>query len=265
MDLKRFNIVAITGAGLSAESGVPTYRGENGIYTKIQKEMGMPIEEIVHPHMAKHNPEVFWKYWWTIYQTIGSCKPNKSHELLKEISLGAKSFLEVTQNIDGYSLQCGIENNKVIELHGSAHHYYCIRCNMAADLPDDVRSGVPQCSRCIPTKKSILRPKVVMFTENIKSEKFKRAISAATRCDVMLIIGTELHFQYLEQIVMSARRNGAIIININPETFDDIKYLDYEYHISSKFDILNIQKTASQGLLEFIEMGTNNRLSHPLL
>lgn len=265
MDLSRYNVVAITGAGLSVESGIPTYRGPDGIYTKIQKTLGKPIEDIIHPTTAKSNPELFWQYWWTIKEVIDASKPNKAHHLLKEISGKAKSFLEITQNIDGLSLKSGMNDDQIIEIHGSANLYHCIRCGLKSDLDGFPRAGVPNCPSCIPTKKSIFRPNVVMFTENIKSEHYKRAISRASQCDVMLIIGTELHFDYLIDMVMTARSNKAIIIWINPEPFIGFKYYDYFYNIYSNYDALEINKTASEGIQEVIDMASNNNLYHKLM
>jgi NAD-dependent deacetylase len=252
MNFSRYNVVAITGAGLSEESGIPTYRGANGIYTTIEKELGEPIEKIISAHTAKHRPELFWRYWWSIYSKIKSCEPNEAHRLLKKISNQSKSFVEITQNIDGYSVLAGIDEKHVIELHGTANTYSCIRCGQLCQLNNE-QSGVPKCSTCIDTPKSILRPRIVMFGESIKSKNYKSAISASSKADVLLVIGTELHFSYLIDFLMAARRNNALIIFINPVSFDHIKELDQQYYIRSIYDVINIEQTASIGLRQLLD------------
>lgn len=258
MNFSRYNVVAITGAGLSEESGIPTYRGANGIYTTIEKELGEPIEKIISAHTAKHRPELFWRYWWSIYSKIHSCEPNSAHHLLRQISIESKSFVEITQNIDGYSVLAGIDESQIIELHGTANTYSCIRCGKLSQLTN-VQSGVPKCPTCIDTPKSILRPRIVMFGECIKSKKYKSAISASARADVLLVIGTELHFSYLVDFLMAARRNNALIIFINPVSFDHIKELDQQYYIRSIYDVVNIEEKASIGLKQIMDEPLSQR------
>lgn len=265
MDMKDLDIVVISGAGLSAESGIPTYRGENGIYTKIQEELKQPIESIIHPHTIKNDPELFWRYWWNIKKQVSDCKPNKSHYLLKEISERSRSFLEITQNVDGFSKACGINDEKIIELHGAANEYFCIRCGQKADINSFNQSGVPKCIHCKEHKKSVIRPRVVMFSENIKSDHYKKAMYKASRCSLLIIVGTELHFPYLIDILMEARKNDATIVNINPTPFEDITYYDQFYGVSSRYGVENIQKTASAGLADLIDDISKKEIRHKLL
>ncbi|MFK4132015.1 SIR2 family NAD-dependent protein deacylase [Pseudomonas luteola] len=224
MSIQNLKIVAITGAGLSAESGIPTYRGPCGVYAGIQQELGMPIEKLISPVTLKTDTELFWKYWWRIYSLSLGAQPNKAHAYLKELSETAKSFLEVTQNIDGLSIAGGCSPSKIIELHGSARRYACFRCNEEYPLEyvATYYGSIPMCSKpkCRQHPKGFLRPRTVLFGERIKSKHYSRAMAEISACDALIIIGTELHFGYLQDMLLKARLYRAYIANINLKPID---------------------------------------------
>ncbi len=208
-------IVAITGAGLSVASGIRPYRGPTGVYTELEEQYGLPIEELLTYQSFRKDPDRFWTYWKNMASAIGEVAPNAAHESLVSISKKA-TFLEITQNVDGLSRAAGLPDNELIELHGSAHKHQCTRCGIAHDVKVHDAMEVPRCGTCGDPENALIRPKIVMFNENIKSEHYKRGFLAAKNADVVLLVGTTMQFGYLADFVSAALTSGAYIITIDP-------------------------------------------------
>jgi len=260
MDLKDLNIVAITGAGLSVESGIPTFWGSNGAYTKLQKTYGVPVEEIIHPDMLHKDPALFWRYWHSMLLLVNKASPNVAHHLLAKISLEARSFIELTQNIDGLSLAAGMSADNHLEIHGNARSHHCLECGEISHGIVDSSKGYPMCFKCHPYEGRPLRPNMLLYGESLTKGALEQATKAASGCQILLVIGTELHFLYLFEIIAAARRNNAIVVNINPTPLKDISYYDTIYGVNSRLDVFNIQDTASTGLTQALELIKSNRL-----
>jgi NAD-dependent deacetylase len=258
MELSKVRLTVLTGAGLSAESGIPTYRGTEGIYTKIQNEMGMPIESLVSLSTLVKNPSLFWRYWSQITSMASTARPNKAHYLLKKLSEECGTYLEVTQNIDGLSLSSGVNSEHVIELHGHARSFSCMACGSKSGFYTEETSAEPFC-KCSHGLSSV-RPDVVLFQENIDSTDYSIALNSASLCNIMLVIGTELHFEYLLDILENAKRNGAFIICINPERpeflEESVDRFDLYREMFGK-NIVHIKDVASSGLQKAIQMITS--------
>ena len=226
-------VVVITGAGLSVDSGIRPYRGPTGIYTEMMEKYGRAPETIVTPQCVHKEPELFWELWEQ--KMLSAASPCDAHKALVEIEQKTH-FLEVTQNVDGLSRKAGIPDNYLIELHGTAQSYRCNRCGIAHQPHFREGMGVPRCYRCGDPDHAPIRPNVVLFGENIKSEHYKRACIAAKGADILICVGTSMQFGYLMDMVYAAMGNNAVVVNIDPQAVRN-----------SYFDIA-LPLTASEGL-----------------
>lgn len=205
-------VLFITGAGLSADSGLPTYRGIGGLYNEIETEDGVAIEEALSGQMLLRRPEITWKY---IHQIEGACRgaqPNRAHEVLAQLEERIDHVCLLTQNVDGFHRQAGSAN--IIDIHGDIHGLLCIACDHRQTVPDyrDV-APVPSCPRC----GGAVRPDVVLFGELLPTDKvahLQRELEAGF--DAVFTVGTSSGFPYIAGPVLSARRTGIPTVEINP-------------------------------------------------
>ena len=205
-------VLFITGAGISADSGLPTYRGIGGLYNEIETEDGVAIEEALSGQMLQRQPELTWKY---IHQIEGACRgaqPNRAHEVLAELEERLEHVCVLTQNVDGFHRQAGSRN--IIDIHGDIHDLLCVACDHRQTVPDytDVEA-VPSCPRC----GAAVRPNVVLFGELLPTDKvghLQRELEGGF--DAVFTIGTSSGFPYIAGPVLSARRAGIPTVEINP-------------------------------------------------
>lgn len=197
-------LVAFTGAGISVESGIPPFRGENGLWNRVD-----PI--FLDIGFFRTKPLQSWKKIKEIfYDTLGDAEPNKAHEVLAKME--KRSFLEsiITQNIDHLHQKAG--NKYVYELHGTYKQLVCTECNTEYDISfSDLKFLPPTCYIC----KGILKPNIVFFNEPIPKFALKRSFEEAQKADVLLIIGTNAEVYPAAGIPPEAKKNGATIIEIN--------------------------------------------------
>jgi NAD-dependent deacetylase len=206
------NLLFITGAGISADSGLPTYRGIGGLYDARHPEEGIPIEEILSGEMLRRRPELTWKYLGQIEQATRGARLNRAHEVIAEMESHFGRVWTLTQNIDGLHRQAGAKN--VLEIHGSLHHLACTGCQWRQTVADyGGLSLPPRCPRC----RAILRPRVVLFGEALPHETvelFYAQLEAGF--DAVFSIGTTSVFPYIAGPVEAAARCGWATIEINP-------------------------------------------------
>jgi NAD-dependent deacetylase len=202
---KARELVAFTGAGMSAESGVPTFRGNNGLWAKFKPE------ELANLNAFLRNPEMVWEWYAARKKVIADVQPNRGHYALAEMETLFPTFAVVTQNIDNLHRRSG--SRKVFELHGNIERNYCMRCGQRF-TNEEVLTGraVPRCS-C----GGLIRPDVVWFGEMLPEDEWNGAERACQRADVLLSIGTSGVVYPAAALPMEAKRNGAFIIEINPE------------------------------------------------
>jgi NAD-dependent deacetylase len=165
------SMCVLTGAGISAESGVETFRGSNGLWSKLKPE------ELANFDAFMRNPELVWE-WYNYRKTlIHDVKPNPGHYALARMQELVSDFTLVTQNIDNLHIRAGSKN--VLELHGNIERSYCIDCGkFAADVEVSSENKVPHC----PTCNGIIRPDIVWFGEMLPEGVFEAAAKAANRC-----------------------------------------------------------------------------------
>ena len=205
-------VLAITGAGISADSGLPTYRGIGGLYESDLTEDAMPIEEALSGGMMRSHPAVTWKY---IHQIESSCrdkKHNVAHETLAKLEPRYERFTVLTQNIDGFHRAAGSRN--VIEMHGSVHELFCVACGAERRVENYAGLEIPpRCEAC----GGLIRPRVVLFGELLPEPAIERLYAVLEEgVDVVLSIGTTSVFPYIAGPVLQAARMGLPTVEINP-------------------------------------------------
>jgi NAD-dependent deacetylase len=213
---KARSILFITGAGMSADSGLPTYRGIGGLYNQKHTDEGIPIEEALSGEMLATRPEITWKYVYQIEQSCRNAKYNRGHEVIAEMERHFSRVWVLTQNIDGFHHQAGSKN--IIDIHGDMHHLMCTRCDYERSVADYSDLTIPP--RC-PVCKTIIRPRVVFFGEMLPEEKYRQLAKEIEKgFDVIFSIGTTSVFPYIAGPVLEAKRRGWPVIEINPAQTD---------------------------------------------
>ncbi len=201
------SMVILTGAGVSAESGVPTFRGEGGLWRNYR------AEDLATPHAFQRNPRLVWEWYDWRRGLIGACQPNAAHYTLAEMEPHFDDFLLITQNVDGLHRLAGSRN--IVELHGNIWGLRCTRgCrpnweDRTVPLPDIP----PRCPAC----GALARPDVVWFGESLRAETLETAFAAARRCQVMLVVGTSAVVQPAATLPLIALQSGAHVVEVNPQ------------------------------------------------
>jgi NAD-dependent deacetylase len=203
------SICVLTGAGISAESGVPTFRGEEGLWKKFRPE------ELANFNAFIRNPELVWEWYAYRRRLIHEVKPNPAHCGLVALEQCVKNFTLVTQNVDNLHRRAGSKN--VLELHGNIERSYCIQCRALAPEPAlEPVTVVPRCAEC----GGLVRPDVVWFGEMLPLEFFSKAESAAKQCDVFFSIGTSAVVFPAASLPYTALDHGAFVVEMNLESTD---------------------------------------------
>jgi NAD-dependent deacetylase len=206
------SLLFITGAGISADSGLPTYRGIGGLYNVNDTDEGLPIEELLSGEMMRSRPELTWKYLGQIEQAARGARFNRAHEVIAAIETHFPRVWTLTQNVDGFHRLAGSKN--VIEIHGNLHHLQCMACDYRM-VVDDYSTLLmpPHCPKC----RAVLRPDVVLFGELLAEENLARLYDeCGAGFDAVFTIGTTSVFPYIAEPVRWARQHGWPTIEINP-------------------------------------------------
>lgn len=209
------HVLAITGAGISADSGLPTYRGIGGLYENKDTEDAMPIEEALSGETFARDPALTWKHIARIEAAGRGAGYNAAHLVLARLEEVCGHVCVITQNVDGFHTAAG--SNDVIEMHGNVHDLHCTRCHYAKRVDDfsSLATVPPHCPDC----GAIVRPRVVLFGEMLPARAVARYEAAlAGDFDVVMAIGTTAVFPYIAAPVVTAAQAGAATIEINPAT-----------------------------------------------
>ncbi len=201
-------ICVLTGAGISAESGVPTFR--SGGQSAVWK--GMPFDQISSARMVKEDLGEVWE-WFDYRRTVlGKCEPNLAHKTLVGWESRFKDFTLVTQNVDGLHTRAGSDN--VIEVHGNINRSRCLGCGKRFQMAaDDVPHKPTECDEC----GQGVRPDVILFGEMLPPGAYENASIQAESCDIFLVIGTSALVYPAAMLPEVAKRNGAYLVEVNPE------------------------------------------------
>ena len=214
-------IVALTGAGISTESGVPDFRGPQGIWTKNPQS-----EKLSNIHYYMSDPEVRRLAWQQrLDHPAWRAEPNAGHHALVALERASRLHALITQNIDGLHQKAGHSPHNVIEVHGTVHECVCMRCGTRNPMQlvlNRVRAGEadPPCVDC----SGILKSATISFGQQLVPEVIERAMQAASEADLLLAVGSTLQVYPVAGVVPRAKAAGArlIIVNAEPTRFDEI-------------------------------------------
>lgn len=210
-------VVFVTGAGISQESGIPTFRGKDGLWRNYDAMKLATIDAFYD------NPKLVWEWYNERRQNIFASKPNEGHKAIAEL----ENFVDVvvlTQNIDGLHQKAG--SSKVLELHGSIVRIKCTMCDFKDEIFTDFSEFPPLC-KC----GNVLRPDVVWFGEGLPQNVWQEAIIHANSCDIMIIAGTSLVVSPANTLPFYAKQNNATLIEVNPD--ETIMTSDMDYSVRS--------------------------------
>jgi len=213
------NVVVLTGAGASTESGIPDFRSNVGP-AKRKKKYDYPSEVLLSHSFFMSNTEIFYDYYMSnmIYR---DAKPNDCHKSLAEMEKYCNVLAVITQNIDGLHQEAG--SSDVIELHGSTKRNFCMKCGKKFSLDDlfELNEPVPKCNKC----GGLIKPDVVLYEEPLNEKDLTRAINLTMKADVLLVIGTSLVVYPAAGLLNYYRGGKLIIINIGATPFDSMAKL----------------------------------------
>ena len=198
--------IAFTGAGISVESGIPDFRGAQGLWQKYDPE------EYAHIHAFQSNPDKVWMMLKDMFLLIMEAKPNPAHRGLADLEQMGYLSSVITQNVDGLHQAAGSRN--VIEFHGTHRTLSCLKCSTTIDGTSLKMEDLPaRCSRC----SSLLKPDVVFFGEPIPWEAQVMSFKESKSCNAVLVIGTSAVVYPAASIPITAKERGATVIEINTE------------------------------------------------
>lgn len=205
-------VLFITGAGISADSGLPTYRGVGGLYDGEVTEEGLPIETVLSGAMFSVRPDITWKYLAQIERNCRGALPNAAHLAIAELEATLDHVLVFTQNVDGLHRKAG--SRRLIEIHGNLHDLVCTSCDFAESVEDLAgRPLPPVCPAC----GGVLRPLVVLFGEALPESAIGRLVAELEQgMDMVFTIGTSGVFPYIAGPVVWAAQAGIPSVEINP-------------------------------------------------
>lgn len=203
-------VVVLTGAGVSAASGVPTFRGQDGLWRQLRPE------DLATPEAFRRDPHLVWEWYDWRRQRIAACAPNDAHHVLAAWAGRVPALTLVTQNVDGLHEQAGSDG--VLRLHGSIWQLRCAEGCARGRRPREDRTAPlaalpPRCPHC----GGLDRPGVVWFGESLDPAVLARAVSAAAACDVFLAIGTSAVVHPAAGLIGQAKRGGAFVVEVNPD------------------------------------------------
>ena len=198
------SIVFFTGAGISAESGIPTFRGKDGIWNKLKPE------ELADFNAFLKNPGLVWEWYNHRKKIIHESKPNAGHIAIADMQNIFSNVAVVTQNIDNLHSRAG--SKTIYELHGNIERNYCVKCRTFYNEELDFSNGVPKC-KC----GGLIRPDVVWFGEYLPEDQFNASEKAAEDCDLFFIVGTSAVVYPAASLIFTAKQNGAYLVEVNLE------------------------------------------------
>lgn len=200
--LKAKSVVVFTGAGVSAESGVPTFRDKNGLWKKFKPE------ELANFNAFIKNPDLVTEWYSHRRKIISEVQPNPGHYAIAELEKFFECFYVVTQNVDNLHRRAG--SKKIFELHGNIERNYCIKCKKLFDLKDFFPTQAIKCE-C----GGLVRPDVVWFGEMLPQDQYEGALNASVNCDIFFSVGTSAVVYPAAYLPIEAKKNGAFLVEIN--------------------------------------------------
>jgi NAD-dependent protein deacetylase/lipoamidase len=210
-------VIILTGAGVSAESGVPTFRGDDGLWKSYRPE------ELATPQAFAADPRLVWEWYEMRRRKVAACRPNPGHEAIARRCAGDEGTRLITQNVDGLhqlaldELEGSTDGAEPLELHGSLYRVRCTACSYGRAHRDPIDASrmdtLPRCPEC----DSLLRPGVVWFGEALDGAVLHEAFTLAEAADVCVVVGTSAVVHPAASIPLATREAGGVIVEVNPE------------------------------------------------
>ncbi|GMV32300.1 MAG: NAD-dependent deacylase [Chloroflexi bacterium CFX1] len=212
-------VAILTGAGVSQESGLKTFRdAQTGLWAQYKPE------DLASPEAFVRDPKLVWDWYAWRREAIKGARPNPGHYALVEMEKRIPEFTLITQNVDGLHRFAGSQN--VLELHGNIQKVRCSQCGTFAETWDDDSESVPACEIC----GGALRPDVVWFGESLPRDGLESAVNASRSCQVFFSIGTSGVVQPAAALAHAARNNGSVVVEINAEPTPLTPTVDFAFH-----------------------------------
>jgi len=196
-------VTVLTGAGISADSGVPTFRGADGLWRNFR------AEDLATPEAFARDPRLVWEWYNWRRELIATKKPNPAHYAVADLERRLERCWLITQNVDGLHRTAG--SQKLSEIHGNIWKVRCTRCSRVDENREVPIAILPSCAAC----GGLLRPHIVWFGESLASEDLDRSYEALGRCEVLLIIGTSGIVYPAASFAPVAKAAGAFVVEIN--------------------------------------------------
>jgi len=240
---KASSVLFVTGAGVSADSGLPTYRGIGGLYDRGPTEEGVPIEVALSGRMLESAPAVAWKYIREIGIAVQGAQPNGAHRVMAAAEQRFERAWVLTQNVDGLHRAAGSRN--VIEIHGRVGRLSCTRCAWSAEARDHREVEIPpSCPEC----GALVRPDVVLFGEPLPRREVEILEEELARgFDVVFSVGTTSVFPYIQAPVVLAARGGVPTVEINPSPTQMTGLVDHRLEMGAEEALLAIWEAFEAG------------------
>jgi NAD-dependent deacetylase len=202
-------VLVITGAGVSAESGIPTFRGKHGYWRNLDPT------KLATPEAFAQDPNLVWDWYRERRQRIRTAQPNPAHQAIAKLAEWADEFLLVTQNVDDLHRRAGLPSEKMVQIHGDIFITQCSGCDFRRQEDENDDDSLPKCPAC----GALMRPGVVWFGEELDLAKIGTVENFVTAddCDLVIVAGTTALFGYITDWALQARGRTGQLIEVNPE------------------------------------------------
>jgi len=212
LNLYFVRVLVLTGAGVSAESGIPTFRGKDGYWRNLDPT------KLATPEAFARDPQLVWDWYRERRERIRNAQPNAAHAAIAKLAQHADEFLLVTQNVDDLHARAGMSAQDMVQIHGDIFVTRCSRCEFRRfehEHEYEQEHEIPRCSEC----NALMRPGVIWFGEQLPWNELQRVESYLDRgpCNVVIVAGTTATFGYIIDWALRASRDGAELIEVNPE------------------------------------------------
>jgi len=216
------SVTVLTGAGISADSGVPTFRGADGLWKNFRPE------QLASPDAFAQDPKLVWEWYNWRRELLATKRPNAAHEALVQLESQLPDFWVITQNVDGLHAMAGTQH--LSEIHGNIWKVRCTQCHNVSQNHDVPLPFPPSCAEC----GGLLRPHIVWFGESLTPEDLEYSYAALQRCDILLIIGTSGVVYPAASFAPVAKDHGAFVVELNLEATPHSSVVDVSFQGRAK-------------------------------